>query len=49
MFKKRWVKVLAFDADNSAQVYWLWDTKRGARKYARELRKRGKCADAYII
>lgn len=48
MFKK-WRKVLCFDELESATVYWLWGTKREARRYVREMRKRGKCADAYII
>ena len=49
MFKPKWSKVICFDALNEAQVYWLWGTKREARQYVREMRKRGKCADAYII
>jgi hypothetical protein len=49
MFKPKWRKVICFDALNKSQVYWLWGTKREVRQYVREMRKRDKCADAYII
>ena len=48
MFKPKWRKILCFDTDNSSTVYWLWGTKREARKYAKEMRKRG-YNNAYII
>lgn len=48
MFKK-WRKILCFDELEAATVYWLWGTKREARRYVREMRRRGKCADAYIV
>lgn len=49
MWKKRWNKIICFNELNEAVTYVLWGTRREARGYVKELRKRGKCTDAYIV
>lgn len=48
MFKK-WRKIIHTNNEGKADIYWLYGTKREARKFAKEMRKRNFWQEVYHI
>lgn len=49
MFIKKWRKIIHTNSEGKADIYWLYGTKREARKFAKEMRKRNFWQEVYHI